>query len=107
MNKLCVVLTLLLASGCAEPYWRKDRDLNPEEIVTLRVPTHEALAARCLRPATMSADACAFPGERVCYVILGPRADACLERHERAHCRGWVHGRLVVPGDCGPTTLRP
>ena len=96
-----VLITLLFYSCALEPYWRKTH--APLEIAgVIRYPTTELLRVFC---GNRVGRGCTERIEHLGIAILhlGPDADECTLKHEKAHAAGWMHdAREIYRRDCGP-----
>lgn len=99
------LLLLLLLTGCAitpdPPFWFEDWPGYNPVITIQRAETSAELSSRCRMPRTADAG-CANRTPNVCYIHLGPLADACTLTHELKHCRGFNHAVISqYRQDCG------
>lgn len=104
------VLLAIMLAGCASVFDAPDYWQLSEAPVQCAEPVRHASEA-ALRLAcgyttpNRSLNGCvAFYAAGRGVIHLGPQADECTIRHERAHCAGWRHdNRPVYARDCGPT----
>ena len=104
---------LLTGCGTVEPYWKVVDPNYRVPVRTYRLASAEALTRICIHPRRED-QGCAYRLPDECRVYLGPKADACIESHERnGHCGEDGTGakthsnRLVFEQDCAyPTTAK-
>lgn len=111
---LVLFFTFLMIGGCAsESYWVKKYNEPIQELPSVYHETLDHFLAAC-QTTTVNALACTISivsstSNTVFHVqshfAPGVR-DECVERHEKAHRKGWTHDkRPVFRLDCGPPEM--
>jgi hypothetical protein len=87
-----ILLSCAVLGGCADqPYWHRNRP--PATDITIRHVSGSP-NPRVIGWAEITG------GGTGCIIYLTPRADACVEAHERMHCAGFDHATGAIDESC-------